>query len=114
MCIQEDYKMGICDGCKNTSFKDFKIPFPRDHHLNKLHDLTPEYKERLEIINKNAPNWGPLIWDGDDEQYFYFENTENLPKEEFLSRTAYDEEYRKQHKRTFTIPRFKGNMCTCC
>lgn len=116
MCIPEKDEniMGVCKMCENVPMNEFKIQIPQDHHLSKLHDFTSEYDEHCNLVNKNAPKWSCMSVVDGNEIYYYYENTENLPPQEFSYKTVYDENYRKTHKREYSVPVFSGKLCTCC
>lgn len=101
--------MGVCKNCENLP-----IQIPEHHHLQKLHDLTEEYKTYWSDIEQKAPGWNSCSVNNDKLIFKFFENAENLSLTDFQQKCVFDEEYRKTHRREYIIENFNGKTCTCC
>jgi hypothetical protein len=121
MCTE---KMGVCKGCVNVPTNQWKIALKPDHHLQKLHDITSEYKNMWNTVERVCgKRYGG--WSESESQMTveYFEGPNGEKDEEFnnyLEKTHgfnyvyyLPEEIRTQYRKkaVFDIPK---KICTCC
>lgn len=99
MCME---RRGVCKDCvvKNTS--EWK-EIPDEHHnLQKLHDITPEFKEWFAQLDKECPGWfSYTITENGQKIFMYYETPDGkcgMDAENWIWAPMYSSEQKKDIK----------------
>lgn len=96
MCME---RKGVCRDCEKKPIGKWQLPFPAEHRLQKIHDLTNETKAYWDEVEQKIPNWGSWVTSVDGKKIIF---------------SRYDDPFDPTTKRTVEMSTFPKSYCTCC
>lgn len=116
MCLE---RRCVCKDCSKIPQKDWLDSVPPEHHLSLIHDLTKEYNDYWDNVEKNAPSWCGMWNEADGNVTFtyregpYGQTGKEYREWEKENKDEFNKNFR-DHNKEYICPKFIGKTCYCC